>query len=187
MKKILTIALSAALLLSLVACSNDTSNQSKPIGGDSAISDSPLDKDSNDSPTNNVEIPNPYIDCDTLADAAAATGFDITVPDSIDDYPERFIRAIVTNDSKVIEIIYEKDKENKIRIRKAPGSADISGDYSKYEQNNTVTVGELEVTMKGNNDIVNLATWTNNDYTYSLSISSGISSEAISDLIASIE
>lgn len=161
MKKILMMILGAALVLSLAACGENTEGR--------------------------VGMPNPYRDCETLEEAAAAAGFDITVPDAIDGYPEKIIRALVTDDSKMIEVIYEKDEESEIRIRKAAGSEDISGDYNEYEHSNTVMAGESEVTMKGNGDTVSLATWTKGDYTFSLSDSAGMSEEAFSELIMDIQ
>ena len=43
-----------------------------------------------------VEIPNPFIDCDSLEDAKKIAGFEIRVPDAIDGYSDRFIQAITT-------------------------------------------------------------------------------------------
>lgn len=167
MKKILMIALGAALVLSLTACGG---KQAEPASADGS-----------------VEIPNPYQDFDTLEEASAAAGFDLTVPDAIDGYSEKIIRALVTDDCKMIEVIYEKDEEQEIRIRKAVGSEDISGDYNEYEQSDKVTAGEKEVTMKGNDGAVYLATWTDSDYTFSVSVSAGMSGEALSELISAIQ
>ena len=54
---------------------------------------------------------------------------------------------------------------HEIRIRKASGNEDISGDYTQYTDTNIATIGELKVTMKGENGQTNLATWTDNGYT----------------------
>ena len=59
-----------------------------------------------------------------------------------------------------------EDSGEQMVIRKASGAgenADISGDYNVYNETSTVTVGEYTVTLKGNDQKVNLATWTGGD------------------------
>lgn len=178
MKKNLMIAFSAALVLSLAACGG---KQTTPDNTAAETAQS-----ENTSVEDKAEIPNPFSEYDTVEEAAEAAGFDITVPDTIDGYPEKIIRALITDDSKMIEVIYRNDEGSEIRIRKAPGAEDISGDYNEYQQSSRLMVGEMEVTVKGNDDTVSLATWTDNGFTYSVTASTGITSEALSDLIASI-
>ena len=132
----------------------------------------------------NAEIPNPFVDCATLADAAKLTGFDITVPDSVDGFDTRTIQVM---DNKMTQVIYAKG-ENKLLIRKQAGSDDISGDYSEYAETNTVTLGSLAVTMKGDNGIVSLATWTDGGYTYAVDTQDvPMSSDIIGSLIGTVQ
>ena len=42
------------------------------------------------------------------------------------------------------------------------------------------------VSMKGERDLVHLATWTNDGYTYAVSVSSGFLESAMAELIAEI-
>ena len=88
----------------------------------------------------------------------------------------------------MIQVFYG-DKDREVCIRKAPGTEDISGDYNRYAENNTVTIKGHSVTTKGDNGQICLATWVDNGYTYSISVRSeaGISSEAMTDLIAAIQ
>ena len=65
------LACSALLAVSLAACS-------RPAASDAASS----------ATSDTAQIPNPWTGCTTLADAAALTGYDFTVPDSVDGYPE---------------------------------------------------------------------------------------------------
>ena len=140
MKKLIAIILCGLSVCSLAACASKSAT-----GG-------------------NAEIPNPFVDCATLADAAKLTGFDIVVPDSIDGYDTRTIQVM---DNKMIQVIYAKG-DNSLLIRKAAGADDISGDYSQYAETNTVACGSLQVTMKGENGMVSLATWTDGGYTYAI-------------------
>ena len=174
MKKFIAIILSAALALSLAACST-AEKQPELIGGDTTDS------------SETVTISNPFTDYDTLADAIAAAGFDISAPNYIDGYSQVSYRVMDADGEIMIELIFEDGNENEVRIRKAPGSDDVSGDYNDYEQEQALTVGDRDVTVKGNDDTLNLATWTCDGYTYSVSVSCGMTSDALAALIADIQ
>lgn len=202
MRKLFIFALSAAMTLSLAACTNN--DQADIIGGDPRTWGPELDTDGT---AIGAQTANPFTEYASLADAIEAAGFDINVPDSMDGYSYRIIQtAIFDTESSMtdsdaelenntihalIEVIYNNDDteiENEIRIRKADGSGDISGDYNEYAQINTVTVGDTQVTMKGDNDQIHLATWEKDGYTYSIGAysESGISAAAMNELISSV-
>lgn len=86
-------------------------------------------------------------------------------------------------------MVYKNSDDAEIRIRKAIGTEDISGDYTKYAQENAVTVGALNVTMKGANDSVSVATWASGGYTYSIGAyaQAGISVDVMTRLITSVK
>lgn len=158
MKKVISLVLGIFLLLSLAACGN-SSNESE-------------------------QIPDPFAEYTSMEEAAQAAGFDLSVPDSIDGLEKSAIR--VDEEGKLFEVIYGGEDE-KVVIRKAEGNEDISGDYTEYGQVNTVSVANSEVTMKGNNDKVNVAIWTNGDYSYSIASSAGLSKTAMIDLINAVD
>ena len=62
----------------------------------------------------------------------------------------------------------QKKTHEGLRIRKAVGTDDISGDYNEYKEENVVKVGELEVTEKGNDGNISVASWTDGTYSYSI-------------------
>ncbi|MGN0707916.1 MAG: hypothetical protein ACI4JC_07955 [Faecalibacterium sp.] len=163
MKKMMAFVLSAVMVLSLAACSG--------IGKTGGSS---------------LQIPNPFTECETMEDAANLVGFDFDVPDAVDDKERTAIR--VNAGSKLVEVIYGSEDEKAV-IRKAEGSEDISGDYNHYAENTTVAVDKVQVTMKGKDGQVQLAVWTNNGYAYSIGIyaESGISSDAMTDLVAAVQ
>ena len=166
---------------------NATGNsEADMIGSDPATWGPELNSDDNA----DVESPNPFAEYASMADAEKAAGFSMKVPSSVDNYTKQTILAAILNDdNSMIEVIYQNDDENAVRIRKATGSEDISGDYTQYAEAATVTIGERKVTMKGQNGQINLATWTDNGYTYSIGVYSevGISSEEMTDLIAAVQ
>lgn len=137
----------------------------------------PLNKDSN------TQIPNPFVEHETLEQAAQAAGFKLTAPDAANGSDSRVFR---TMGDKLLEIVYHKGEEETARIRKAPGSDDISGDYTVYPQVSEVSVKGNQVTMSGSDDQVSLAVWTDSGYTYAVSAAGGISPSDMTALISAI-
>ena len=159
MKKIITALLCALTLLALAACGNASAH--------------PGDEE-------NAQTVNPFIDCETMQDAASVSGFDMTVPDRVDGYSSRTIQAV--KDEMIQVSFLNEGKE--IYIRKAVGSEDVSGDYNQYEEVNTATVGECEVAVKGNGGLISVATWTKRGYTYAIGMGgNGISLEDVTALV----
>lgn len=169
MRKIIFGILEAVMVLSLAAC-----------GTGSASS----------------QMPNPFTDHSSMAEAEQAAGFSLTVPDKIDGFSDRIIRTLKNEDgTSMIEVIYcnEQDqsstKEDEIRIRKENGTDDISGDYTDYSENSVITVNEIPVSVKGDNGGIRLATWHSGDYSYSVGFytGSGVSSEELEDYVSFIQ
>lgn len=130
-------------------------------------------------PVNTVQIPNPFADCATLEEAAKAAGFELAVPEKVNGSSRQGIQVMAEN---MIQVFYGGE-ENEVCIRKAPGTEDISGDYNRYAVCDTVSVGELKVTMKGEEGQMHLATWTDGGYTYSIGARTGMSSSDMSALV----
>lgn len=144
------LACSALLAVCLAACS-------QPAARDAAST----------AASDTTQIPNPWTECSTLADAAALTGYDFTVPDSVDGYTDTSITVLT--DEQLTEVQYTTGSD-RLCLRKAPGSDDISGDYNQYAESNAVDVDGRSVTLQGNDGQVQLATWLDGDYTYSIGI-----------------
>lgn len=65
--------------------------------------------------------------------------------------------------------------------------ADISGDSTDYAKTETVTVGDITVTEKGDGENVFSAVWTKGDYSYAFFSTAGVSADTLAELIAGIE
>lgn len=102
MKIIIVPTLYAVLALSLVACGSNK---------------------------NSAEIPDPFTECKAMEEASHLVGFDVMVPDTIDEMDKSVIRVDMAE--KLIEVIYNNDA-GKLTVRKAEGNEDVSGDYTKY-------------------------------------------------------
>lgn len=176
MKKLIVIALSAILALSLVACGSHASVND----GTQATNGKALGDDS-------MQIPNPFVDCSTLEDAQKLADFSLNVPKNMPEgYSMSAIRAI---ESKMIELVFTNGGDE-IRIRKSTGSEDTSGDYNVYKENNTTIVGNVQVTLKGNEGKVNVATWIHGNYAFAITVNpggAGMDSTVISDMVSSIQ
>lgn len=187
MKKLIVLAV---MTLSLAACGEK--GNADIIGGNPATWEPALDSGQ----TSAVEIPNPFSECTSLEEAAENAGFSFSVPETVDGYAQRMIRTMADEEgSAMIEVIYQNEitdgsdeTSDEIRMRKADGEEDISGDYTAYSESNSVTANNVQVTMRGENGKINLATWTDNGYTYSIGVYSGdgISVAEMSDLVAAI-
>ncbi len=133
--------------------------------------------------TESVQLPSPIQEYETLADAAQAVGFELAAPDALNGSDRRDVSTI---SNELLQIIYRKGEDETARIRKAPGTDDISGDYNLYAQVETATVDGIQITLKGDTGKVCLATWTAKGYTYSVSVEGGIPAAEMTQLVASI-
>lgn len=147
------------------------------------IIDTPAQSEEVDS-SDFVQYGNPYAEYDTLEEAENTIGFEISVPDSYGGYTEPYYAVI---EGKILEVQYYNGDDRGMIIMKSRGSEDISGDFNEY---NTVTETEVNgntVTIKGNGDEFSLALWVSGDYSYSVSVSSGISENALKEIIEKIK
>lgn len=180
MKRLFAYVLALMMVLSLAACGGKPAEKTGP---------EVLDGET-------TQIPNPWVECSTLADAEALAGFDFTVPDAVEGYDgTRYIDAI---GHEMIEVIYPgaddtEDVEStdstensvEVRLRKAPGSEDISGDYNSYSDEHTAELDGVTVTLRGNDGLVMTAIWTDGDYAYSITCN-GMAEDAVLALAASM-
>jgi hypothetical protein len=134
---------------------------------------------------NKTQIPNPLVNYNTVNEARKAAGFDFAVPAIVPDGYKMGDIIVISND--VAEIFY-KNGDNQILYRTAKENADISGDYTVYDKVKAFTVGNSDITIKGNaGDNVNLATWTRDGVSFSLSFDQGVDQKVLSTMIRSIK
>ena len=147
------------------------------------IIDTPAQSEEADS-SDFVQSGNPYAEYDTLEEAENTSGFEISVPDSYGGYTEPYYAVI---EGKILEVQYYNGDDRGMIIRKSRGSEDISGDFNEFDNITETEVNENTVTIKGNGDEFNLALWVSGDYSYSVSVSSGISESALKEIIEKIK
>lgn len=121
-------------------------------------------------------------ECKSLAELTQKAGFDIK------NIPETDIPFKVTTTTylwcwnEFAQIVYE-GTDNSLTYRKTRGTEDISGDYNQYEQILDKAVNGVDIMIKGNNDRYYLATWTTQDFSYSLSVDEGIELETFLNIV----
>lgn len=171
MKKTVSLLLCLLLALSLSAC------------GKQAATAADTDHDSN-IPDGGTAMANPWVDYESLDEAIAAVGFSVTVPEEIEGFDAPVYRVM---NNELLEVLYPCT-DGDLRIRKAAGEEDISGDYNAYSETQTVsTPGEDGVvTMKGNGGSVGCATWCSGAYTYSITAQPGVDVLTMTDLVNTV-
>ena len=127
-----------------------------------------------DTKNEDVQIPNPLTEHETLADLAKTVGFDVTLPTLDKAYKET---AFIDISGTTADVRFA-DGEATIIFRKAKDSDDISGDNNTYKENKTITVKGVSVSVKGN-DGINIATWQKDGFNYSFSSDKAMTQDAL--------
>lgn len=181
MKRLISLVFCAIMaLLLLVAC-----DIQKPVSSNAPQADQ--QNQLGGQSIGGAQIPNPFVDCKTLDEAQTLAGFDIILPEKMPEgYSQSAIRAVKNT---MIEIIY-KNGDEEIRIRKGTGSEDISGAYNEFEESGMVTVGSLQVMMKGSGGKINVASWFDGGHAFSVTINlvgEGIDKTVVSEIVSSVK
>lgn len=173
MKKILMIGLSCLLAFSLAACAGSQTS------GTESVSDS-VQQES----TDGVQIPNPFVDCDSLDQAAETAGFDFSVPEKTPNGDSASVFRVMKD--QMIEVVYSSDA-GKLTLRKARGGEDASGNYNSFDKVEEITVGESVVTVKGDGEKVYVATWNTGDFAFSIDAENGLTQDDVIAMISEMK
>ena len=123
-----------------------------------AVEDGQKSAASADAPMS-MQIANPWSEFDSLEEAEADAGVEITLPESYQGFDHRIYRAM---HRQMIEVIYQDaDGREGFRIRKSRDFGNISGDYTRYDQEKTLEIGDRFVETRGNGDEISVARWGN--------------------------
>ena len=126
------------------------------------------------------QIPNLLTAHDSLAELAKAVGFDIkalTVPAGYE------ADAYIDISGELAEVFYVKGDDTLV-YRVSKGEGDNFGDYNTYSNKKTVDVNGVSVELRGN-DKVNVATWSNGGFAYSVSAKQRISETEVAAVVSS--
>ncbi len=135
-----------------------------------------------------VQVPTPYKEYSSMEEAKAAAGFELRVPDTANGLSRSAI--LVYEELKMVQVDFG-DGSSTVSIRKeasdSDGTKDISGVYTEYAENNTVTHNDRSINLKGENRKVYVAAWSADNYNYSIYSEAGMEQEEILALAAEIQ
>lgn len=151
---------------------------------DNVISISTGSNESKKASGSTAKIPCPIIGYSTLDEARKAIGFQFATPSILPDGYK--MKDIVLINNELAEVFYFK-RDRSILYRTAKGNDDISGNYNTFDKVKTITIGNMEVTIKGLNDSINLATWSKDGISFSLSLDEAVNEVELSTIIESIK
>ncbi len=168
MKTIIFALLAALMLISCVGCSQGL-----------------VDNVSTPDDSGNMQMPNPWVDCATLSEAAELAGFDITIPGKFEGYPNKVFQAIRKT---MIQVLYfdgdpSAETSSMIMVRKGTGQEDILGNYNEYPEKETVQIYGIDVQIRGNKGQVYTAVWTWEGYSFAINADKGLSRDALKNAI----
>ena len=132
-----------------------------------------------------AQIANPMKEYGSAEELSDAVGFTVR---EIGELPFTVKETLYfTYDDTLAEIRYTGD-DQEVYFRKSQGEdEDNSGVYNTYSQTTTITVGDTEITCKGESDAYELAIWKKDGYSYSISLQTGISLEKLQAMIETVE
>ena len=145
-------------------------------GGDTIT----IDPDAKTEDGDSSQIPNPLTGHESLAELAKAVGFDIKAPTVPAGYEAD---AYIDISGELAEVFYVKGDDTLV-YRVSRGEGGNSGDYNTYSGKKTVDVNGVSVELRGN-DKVNVATWSNGGFAYSVSAKQGISETEVAAVVSS--
>lgn len=145
-------------------------------------SDKKNDVQENEKESTNMQVVNPRKEYDSLEKLKNALDYEIRLPQETLGYEMKYYVTIL---DKVAEIRFYDDEENEITYRVAKDyEDDISGLYEPF----SFEIQEDGIKMIGytEKDFINGATWTKENYSYSLYTENGLNKEDVIKIIKSI-
>lgn len=118
----------------------------------------------------------------SVQELAAAGGFSVPELSSIPFEVVDTSYTLIENELAEVRYTGSSDAESVI-FRKAPGTEDISGDYTVYDAVETAQIAGADVTLKGDGSLIFLACWTDGQYSYSISVDCGCSRDEMEAMI----
>lgn len=121
-----------------------------------------------------VQVLPPFRQVDSLDALSEAVGFPVTDVTSLPFDPVS--TTYTAYDEGLAEITYTGSGGQTATYRQSCGTEDNSGDYNLYPD--TQALPDQNATLKGQDGLYTLALWSDDTYTYSLHLSSGLSADA---------
>lgn len=130
-----------------------------------------------------VQVANGIVECTSVEELSEKVGFSVydlkkeTLPFKVDmvEYYSYW--------KYLAEIEYIGSDGDYAVYRKQAGSEDPSGDYNEYSVQDVISLKDIQITLKGDRKLYNLAVWIYEGYSYSIYLSDGISQDKFRDIL----
>ena len=123
------------------------------------------------------------VEYDSPRALAEALSWPLAIPTAL---PEGYSLQLVQSLPGELAELRWSDGTDTLCYRMAPGSEDISGDYTQYGEISTRAVGTWSVQCRGEDGTIRTAVWEAEGYSYSLSDSGGLSPAELEAVLSSI-
>lgn len=124
------------------------------------------------------------VEYDSPQALAEALSWPLAIPTAL---PEGYSLLLAQSLPGELAELRWSDGADTLRYRMAPGSEDISGDYTQYSEISTRVVGTRSVQCRGEGGMIYTAVWTADGYSCSLSASGGLSPAELEGILSSIQ
>ena len=115
-------------------------------------------------------IANGMVEVASKEELSEAVGFPVKSAQSLPFFPQEIFYTSYWGD--MAQTDYANGSAGAC-LRQSVGTEDHSGDWNEYPAQQTITAAGCTVTLKGETGSYTLAIWTEGNYSYSLSLSSG--------------
>ena len=130
-----------------------------------------------------TNVANPFITCEDIDEGIEKSGIPIEVPESLGDF---VLDSVTIKENELLQIYYKAGEYN-LFLRKGYFDIENSGDYTKYDTEQTLVINGMDVRLGINNDYIYNATWMDNGYSYLLLSSAGLTEDSFARLIMQID
>lgn len=120
------------------------------------------------------------LEVSSLAQLEETVHFEIQEISGLPFTPER--KTYIAYGGDMAEILYENGEQTAC-FRKSRGQDDNSGDYNEYAEIRELSAGTVAVTLKGDAGLFTLALWSDGGFSYSISLSDGITEKQWDSLL----
>ena len=121
---------------------------------------------------------------DSIGELADSLSYPLLLPAWL---PEGYaLESVRCLQGELAEVVWQYGEQS-LTYRMAPGEQDVSGDFTSYGWEETITAGPYTVTCKGEDGLVLLAVWSDGTYSFSLHTSAGLTTDQVQAIIESIE
>lgn len=112
---------------------------------------------------------------DSMEEAVKKAAFNMEYSDRLCGYPATDYRS----SSSTVEVQYGGGGY----IRKTLGVTDNSGESENYSETNNQSINGHTVTCKGNDGLIYLAVWNDNNFAYTIKTNTGVSLDEMTEYI----